>query len=281
ALRPGRSEPRARGSSSPTNGKRRTDSAAPAEDRPRGTRSSRFLTDPDGDDDRAGPVYADDRPSGRVSPGPSARQSSAPPVAVVPGKKTLIAVRPLPASQTIDNRLILLTEPYSDRADAYRALRRKLSGAGSPKTIAITSAQPGEGKTSCAVNLALAFRETSNQRVLLIEANLRTPTLAKLFGFEPPVCFAKQMAKNRDNDRASWTVAEQFEPLHVLAIDPGSKVSPLLDPVAFANALEQLVEAGYDHIIVDTPPALGGSDANVVADTVDGIAIVAWVKKSK
>ena len=76
-------------------------------------------------------------------------------------------------------------------------------------------------------------------------------------------------------------VAEQFEPLHVLAVDPASKTSPLLDAVAFANALEQLVDAGYDHIIVDTPPALGGSDVNLVADAVDGVVGVAWVKKSK
>ena len=89
------------------------------------------------------------------------------------------------------------------------------------------------------------------------------------------------MAKNRDSTRASWTVAEQFEPLHVLAVDPSSKTSPMLDPVAFANAMEQLVEAGYDHIIVDTPPALGGSDVNIIADAVDGIVVVAWIKKSK
>ena len=76
-------------------------------------------------------------------------------------------------------------------------------------------------------------------------------------------------------------MVERFAPLHVLAVDPTSKTSPRLDAVSISNALEQLVLAGYDHIIVDTPPALGGSDVNLIADAVDGIVVVAWIKKSK
>ena len=249
----------------PPNGRRRADAAAM--DPGKSGRLSRLLVDADTD--------GDDLPPAR----PTITRPSAPPP--TRGDKTLIAVRPLPAPEVNDKRLIMLNEPFSTRADAYRALRRKLSGPGAPRTIAVTSAEPDEGKTMCAANLALAFRETSSEGVLLLEANLKAPGLAKLFGFEPPVCFARQMAKNRDLSRAPWTVAEQFEPLHVLAVDPSSKTSPLLDPVAFANALEQLVEAGYDHIIVDTPPALGGSDVNLIADAVDGIVIAAWIKKSK
>jgi Mrp family chromosome partitioning ATPase len=250
----------------PANGRRRAE-APTALDPGKSGRLSRILVDADGDGDE---------PQARTS----LRPSSSPP-ALGRSDKSMIAVRPLPAPEVLDKRLVMLTDPFSTQADAYRALRRKLAGPGAPRTIAVTSALPDEGKTSCAVNLALAFRETSSERVLLLEANLRAPALAKLFGFEPPVCFAKQMAKNRDTARASWTVVEQFEPLHVLAVDPSSKTSPLLDPVAFANALEQLVEAGYDHIIVDTPPALGGSDVNLIADAVDGIVVVAWIKKSK
>jgi Mrp family chromosome partitioning ATPase len=192
-----------------------------------------------------------------------------------------IAVRPLAVPELLDDRLVLLNDPYSMRADAYRALRRQLSASGAPRAIAVTSALSREGKTTCAVNLALAFREASQDDVLLVEANPKAPALARLFAFEPPICFATQMARNRNRLRASWTVAEPLERLHVLAVDPATERSPLLDPVAFANALEQLVEAGYDHIIVDTPPALGGSNAGLVADAVDGVVVVAWMKKSK
>ncbi len=272
--------PRVRPSSTPPQGRRRAD-APGADDRTgspewtgRTTRHSQLIDDPETND---GVIYSGGDEPGRPTPRPVGR-ASPPPGA---RDKTSIAVRPLPAPEVLDKRLIMLNDPYSKRAEAYRTLRRKLAGPGAPRTIAVTSAQAGEGKTTCAVNLALAFRETSNEKVLLIEANLRSPSLAALFGFEPPVCFARQMAKHRDSARASWTVAEQFEPLHVLAVDPASKTSPLLDAVAFANALEQLVEAGYDHIIVDTPPALGGSDVNLVADAVDGVVVVAWVKKSK
>lgn len=272
--------PRVHPSSTPPQGRRRAD-APGADDRTgspewtgRTTRHSQLIDDPETND---GVIYSGGDEPGRPTPRPVGR-ASPPPGA---RDKTSIAVRPLPAPEVLDKRLIMLNDPYSKRAEAYRTLRRKLAGPGAPRTIAVTSAQAGEGKTTCAVNLALAFRETSNEKVLLIEANLRSPSLAALFGFEPPVCFARQMAKHRDSTRASWTVAEQFEPLHVLAVDPASKTSPLLDAVAFANALEQLVDAGYDHIIVDTPPALGGSDVNLVADAVDGVVVVAWVKKSK
>lgn len=263
--RSGSDEPPKRPSPTPPNGRRRADAAA--QDPGKSGRLSRILVDENTD--------ADDLPPAR----PTIARPSSPPARG--DNKTLIAVRPLPAPEVNDKRLVMLNEPFSTRADAYRALRRKLSGPGAPKTIAVTSAEPEEGKTMCAANLALAFRETSSERVLLLEANLKAPGLAKLFGFEPPVCFARQMAKNRELTRAPWTVVEQFEPLHVLAVDPSSKTSPLLDPVAFANALEQLVEAGYDHIIVDTPPALGGSDVNLIADAVDGIVVAAWIKKSK
>lgn len=288
--------PRNRISSNPPNGKRRTDVGAQARDggdrsgseRPaRGARPSRFLVGPepgiDGPESLGGPVYRAASPAAAEdAPSPvPARATIEPAAQPVREGRTPIAVRPLPAPDVPDKRLVMLADPYSARADAYRALRRKLSGPGAPRTIAVTSAQPNEGKTSCAVNLALAFRETSNEKILLIEANLRSPSLAATFGFEPPMCFAKQMAKNRDTTRATWTVVEQYEPLHILAIDPAAKNPPLLDPVAFANALEQLVDAGYDHIIVDTAPAIGGSDINLVADAVDGTIVVAWLKKSK
>lgn len=273
ARRPAARPPRDAGgrglaSSTPPQGRR-----VAGEDRP--SRFSQLIDDPETNDGVPFPATGEE--PGRPTPRPT-RGSSPPPAA---RDKVQIAVRPLPAPEVLDKRLVLLNDPYSKRAEAYRTLRRKLSGPGAPRTIAVTSAQPGEGKSTCAVNLALAFRETSNEKVLLVEANLRAPALAKLFGFEPPVCFAKQMAKHRETNRAAWTVAELFEPLHILAVDPASKTSPLLDAVAFANALEQLVLAGYDHIIVDTPPALGGSDVNLVADSVDGVVVVAWIKKSR
>ena len=190
-------------------------------------------------------------------------------------------MRPLAVPEILDDRLVLLNDPYSSRADAYRALRRKLSASGGPRAIAVTSALSCEGKTTCAVNLALAFRESSQDDVLLVEANPRAPSLAALFAFEPPLCFAAQMTKNRNRRKASWTVAEPLERLHVLAMDPAAERAPLLDPVAFANALEQLGEAGYDHIIVDTPPALAGSNASLVADAVDGVVVVVRLKKSR
>ena len=57
------------------------------------------------------------------------------------------------------------------------------------RVLGITSANPGEGKTVFALNLALTLRESVRSRVLLIEANLRTPIMAKMLGFTIPECF--------------------------------------------------------------------------------------------
>src|SRR5438477_583444 len=87
-----------------------------------------------------------------------------------------------------DERLILVRDPDSARAASFRVLRHRLQEKGDPRVIAVTSAGPREGKTTCAVNLALALGECGRAKVLLIEANLWTPALAPLFGFMPPEC---------------------------------------------------------------------------------------------
>ncbi|WP_437735163.1 CpsD/CapB family tyrosine-protein kinase [Sorangium sp. So ce1335] len=224
-----------------------------------------------------------------------------------------VTVRPLPMPDSVDPKIVMVHAPYSPQADAYRTLRRKLpSGAGT--TIAVTSASPGEGKTSCAINLALALRETVRGRILLVEANIRTPGIAKALRFDPPVCFTEQLQRHVSDRYAPWVVVEQAAPtpavapgddaadsserngplgsrspdprlsvqtpVHILAVDPGKERPPRLDAVAFAAAIESLKRAGYSYIIIDTPPVLGGMDVNDIADSVSGVVMTSLVKKS-
>lgn len=181
-----------------------------------------------------------------------------------------------------DERLILVREPDSARAASFRVLRHRLQERGDPRVIAVTSARPGEGKTTCAVNLAMALGECGRARVLLIEANLRTPALAPLFGFMPPECFTTQMARHKEKPLDAWSVVEVFSPsLHVLAIKPdqgGGK--PLLDGPAFAIAIEMLTQAGYDYLVIDTPPVLGAADVNLIEDSADGVLFTAWSRET-
>lgn len=205
-----------------------------------------------------------------------------PPVNDAPlAPETSVNVTPGKLPEKLDPHIVLISDVYSDRADAYRTLRRKLAASNNPRTIAITSPGSGEGKTTCAINLALAMREGARGKVLLLEANVRAPSLAKIFGFEPPECFVTQLSRHREDPRLPWLAVEPLPQLHVMAVDASIKHAPLLDPVAFSSGMERLKRAGYEYIVVDTPPVAGSFEVNMIADTVDGVLFVAIMMKSQ
>ncbi len=194
--------------------------------------------------------------------------------------RTQIAAHAVKLSDPVDPLFVVLTDAYSTRADAYRTLRRKLATLPTTRVLGVTSAEPGEGKTVFAVNLALTLRESTRSRVLIVEANLRTPRLAKILGFETPECFIQQLKRHADDPRAPWVVAEPLPKLHVMAIDPLAHHDPLLDPVTFSAAMDRIKQAGYEYVIVDSPPVLGNLDCNVISDAVDAMLLTAIPMKS-
>jgi Mrp family chromosome partitioning ATPase len=226
------------------------------------------------------PPITGDRPRSYAPPEMVIDEGGAPDDAPI-APPTSVNVTVVELGEKIDPHIVLLSDAYSDRADAYRALRRKLASSGNPQVIAITSPDAGEGKTTCALNLALAMRETSRGKVLLIEANGRSPALAKLLGFEPPECFCDQLTQRKEDPRRPWLAVEVMVKLHILAVDPTIKRAPQLDPIAFSNGMERLKRAGYEYILIDTPPVLGSYEVNMIADNVDGVLFTAITMKSK
>jgi Mrp family chromosome partitioning ATPase len=159
----------------------------------------------------------------------------------------------------------------------------------------VTSARPKEGKTICAVNLALALAEASPRNVLVVEGNIRSPGLAATLKFTPPVCFVEQMRRRRKDPDEAWVVVEQTSgdpdevsnrtsihggAVHLLAIDPRTERPPMLDAVAFSKGIESLRRAGYEYIIIDTPAVLGTLDMQNIGDVVDGVIFTSIVKRS-
>jgi Mrp family chromosome partitioning ATPase len=215
--------------------------------------------------------------------------STAPPAGEAPSILTQSVTPPtidlvkhqLPDDGPPDRRLVLLREPDSERAAAFRILRHHLLERGRPRVVAVTSANDREGKTTTAVNLALALAECGRARVLLIDGNLRRSQLAGLFRFLPPSCFIEQLATHKAEPLAPWSfvsLAEQT--LHIAAINPRSEHPHTLDGPAFASAIERLRLCDYDHIVVDCPSVVGNADVNMIQDSADGLVLVSQAKQT-
>lgn len=187
----------------------------------------------------------------------------------------------LPADETPDPRLVLMREADSERAAAFRVLRHHLLEAGRPQVVIVSSPQAGEGKTTVALNLALALAECGRAKVLLAETHVRRPQLANVFKCIPPWCFAEQLAAHRHQPMLPWSLVDIPQVwLHLAAINPRIEKTQLLDAPAFAIAMERLRIAGYDHIVIDAPPVLGSADVNLMADAADAVLFAVRARTS-
>ena len=182
-----------------------------------------------------------------------------------------------------DPRLVLTIDPDSERSAAFRVLRHHLLEIGRPQVVIVSSPQAGDGKTTTAVNLALALAECGRAKTLLVETHIRRPQLTEIFKFVPPWCFAEQLAAHRHQPAMPWSLIDIPQLwLHVAAINPRTTQTQtqLLDGPAFAIAMERLRASGYDHIVVDAPPVLGSADVNLMADAADSVVFALRARRS-
>jgi Mrp family chromosome partitioning ATPase len=201
-------------------------------------------------------------------PGPTARSAD-------------VELVPVKLAAEVDPRAALLRNPLSARAASFRVLRHRLTDGGNPKVILVTSAQDGEGKTTCALNLALALAESGRHRILLLEANTGRPELAGLLGFAPPVCFIEQLAQHRSEPACPWVVAQIAScNLQVLAVQPRTAPRPPLHGATLMAAVASL-RGAYHYTVIDTSSILSGLDVPLVQDAVDGIVVAARARHTR
>ncbi len=218
------------------------------------------------------PPPANHAPSKESKPAPKPKQDKD--SAVRSGYVSVVAtvVDPPPHAQ----HLPFVTDADSPVAASFRVLRHRLREADNPAAIAVTSPHRYEGKTTCAINLAMALAEHGREKVLLVEANLRFPSLSSALGFATPACFGRQMASHLKSPLSPWeVVAAFFHNLHVLAIDPASVGQWRMSAPGLKLAMDQLGSSGYKHIIVDCPSVLNSADVNVIQDVTDGVLLTA------
>jgi capsular exopolysaccharide synthesis family protein len=169
----------------------------------------------------------------------------------------------------------LLTEltSHEPRAEAFRVMRTNLSFVdvdAESKAIVVTSALPGEGKSTTAVNTALALQQ-AGERTLLIDGDLRRPQAATMLGLDGTIGLTTALVGKVSAADVILTHGSGLRVLASGAIPPNP--SELLQSHAMATVLGQLRSA-FDVIIIDAPPLLPVTDAALIASQVDGAVVV-------
>jgi polysaccharide biosynthesis transport protein len=171
--------------------------------------------------------------------------------------------------------LVAQSRPHSQMAESYRALRTSLllTNLGAPpKVIIVTSALPQEGKTTTSMNTALVLAQ-KGVRVLLIDADLRRPSIHKILGMGPRSGLSNVLTGSATLQQ-TITRSSILPNLYILpAGTPPPNPAELLASTNMRDVLEEL-RGQYDHIVVDTPPTLSVTDAVVLSPRADAIVLV-------
>jgi succinoglycan biosynthesis transport protein ExoP len=171
--------------------------------------------------------------------------------------------------------LVTQSRPQSQMAESYRALRTSLllSNLGAPpRIIMITSALPQEGKTTTSINTAVVLAQ-KGVRVLLIDADLRRPSIHKTLGLGPHSGLSNVLTGSATLDQAIVRSAILPNLFVLPAGTPPPNPAELLGSAMLRDVLLQLREQ-YDHIVIDTPPSLSVTDAVVLSPRADAVVLV-------
>jgi capsular exopolysaccharide synthesis family protein len=171
--------------------------------------------------------------------------------------------------------LVTKSRPRSQMAESYRALRTSLLltfPGGPPKVILITSALPEEGKTTTSVNSAIVLAQKGT-RVLLIDADLRRPSIHKTLGMGPKLGLSNVLTGTATLQQATIPSTILPELFILPAGTPPPNPAELLASTKMKDILEEL-RKNYDHIVIDSPPTLSVTDAVVMSTGADAVVLV-------
>lgn len=192
---------------------------------------------------------------------------------VLRSAKATVLLTELELQRPFDARLDLLQSPSSPRSTAHRLLRHRLMKQGDPRVIVVTSPSPGEGKTTCAINLALAIAEERSASVLYLDANRQRPVLTTLLGTE-----GQRGVLSAAEHRTYPVIALRGSELRLATVSD-SETDASQPPAILQTVLRDLREA-YDYVIVDAGSVLESADVNVLSENADAVVIAARARHS-
>ncbi len=177
-----------------------------------------------------------------------------------------------------DPRLVTLHDPESFAAAQYQALRHVVERARESRglrMVAVTSPAPADGKTLTAINLSLALARSPELRVLLVDADLRRPSIFNRLGLRSHA--VKGLAHAATSESVSVQDVIGYCPDFSLFLIPSghSDLGPY--DILSSSALTKFLEAAreqFDCIVIDSPPMVGFSDYRLLEERVDGSLIV-------
>lgn len=171
-----------------------------------------------------------------------------------------------------DPRLSVLSEPTSPVAQAFRLLQHRLQAEHDPRVIVVTSAQAGEGKTTCAANLALVLAETAGSRVLLLDANLTRPAIAEAFRYVPSDNLMSKLLRNEDVSPPYAVASTSTSRLQLAALASPIAAGKRLDQ-SLLGALLRALRESYQYIVIDTAAVLENADASSASQCADAVVM--------
>lgn len=189
-------------------------------------------------------------------------------------RTTRPAAKPETAGE-LNKRRITLLQPESFVAEQFRTLRARLDSLAATRpmrTLAVTSALPGDGKTLAAIGLAVVNSMQPGRRVVLVDCDLRKPAVANSLGLRVDAGLAEVLADGAKLEEAVLRVeGSELDVLPVRALPQNP--SELLASEGMRKLLETL-SGRYDRVILDLPPTLGLPDAKTVSELCDGVVFV-------
>jgi len=183
-------------------------------------------------------------------------------------------LREAPAPE-LDGCLVAALAPHSLAAEQYRSLRTRIKRAenGRPvRAIVITSPAKGDGKSLTAANLALTMAQEFQQRILLVDADLRRPAVHSLFGLPEGPGLSDVLMGTSDLSAALMTLPEHS----LTVLTAGSAChhpAELLGSTSMRRVLDTL-RSRFDRILIDMPPVAPLADLQVVAPMADGVLMI-------
>jgi len=197
------------------------------------------------------------------------------PAVPAPGRPRNIGGRPF----LLEERFVSLRHPSSLEADQYRMLRCELDYLRRERSlavVAVTSPGVGDGKTTTAINLAGTLAQDPRSRVLLVDADLRRPSVGRLLGFGEHAEGPGLAGALLDPGLSLASVTRERPGLNLWVLPAGPPRSLPFELLRSPRLGEVLAEARgrFDAVVVDTPPLLLLPDCRALADRVDGFLLV-------